>query len=344
MMQLTPAPAKPIPVYFLLRKGTLALDLIGPAEVLRYANRQAEREGRMHLFDLRYVSDEPSIDTSIGLTVSGFSALPAQLPPGSIVMLIGCTGRDDDFSSPAAHATVSWLRQHVTPAHRLLCICTGALLAGYAGLLDGKQCTTHHSHCDDLRRIAPRSHVQENRIFVEDGSVYTSAGVTAGIDLALHLVAQIAGHRFAAAIARAMVIYLRRSGSDPQLSPWLAFRNHVHPAVHRVQDAIIGNPAHDWHVTQLADIACTSERHLTRLFREHTGTGIIDYLQRVRVALARELLGQSELDMERVAERAGFNSSRQLRRVWNKYEMLPPSRFRAAEENDVDLNMPVGAV
>ncbi len=333
-------PPPPLPVYFLLRERTLALDLIGPAEVLRYANRVADKEDAPPLFSLHYISAEPRIDTSIGLDLCGFTALPGHLPQDAMLMLIGCAGKDDDFSSACARQAVEWLRRHVTPGHRLVGICTGALLAGHAGLLDGRQCTTHHSHCDDLRRIAPRAQVLENRIFVEDGRTYTSAGVTAGIDLALHLVAQIAGHCFAATVARTMVIYLRRSGGDPQLSPWMAYRNHIHPAVHRVQDAIIGDPARDWSVAQLADVACTSERHLTRLFREHAGAGIVDYLQRIRIALARELLTQSGLDIERVAEQAGFHSSRQLRRVWSKFETLPPSRFREADldENMANLN------
>jgi transcriptional regulator GlxA family with amidase domain len=332
------SPDKPIPVYFLLRKDILALDLVGPAEVLRYANRHREKNGEPPLFELRYISAEPRIDTSIGLGLAGFGALPEQVEDDAIFMLIGCTGSDDDFESPTAKAAVDWLKQCAKPEHRLLCICTGALLAGHAGLLDGRQCTTHHNHCDALRRIAPRAQVLENRIFVQDGNAYTSAGVTAGIDLSLHLVAQVAGHPFAAAIARMMVIYMRRAGTDPQFSPWLAFRNHLHPAVHRVQDAIVVDPAKDWTNAQLAQIACTSERHLTRLFREHTGTGIVDYLHRIRVALARDLLTQSQLDMERVAERAGFQSSRQLRRVWKKFESLPPSLSRHEAGKEQSLN------
>jgi len=315
----------------LLRKNTLALDLIGPAEVLRYANRLADKRGEPPLFDLRYISAESRIDTSIGLSVTGFSPLPESIPDDALVLLIGCTGSDDDFSSAAAKAAVAWLRAHVTAGHRVLCVCTGALLAGHAGLLDGRQCTTHHNHCDALRTIAPRASVLENRIFVEDGTVYTSAGVTTGMDLTLHVLAQIVGYQFSAAVARTMVIYMRRAGTDPQLSPWLAFRNHLHPAIHRVQDAIIGDPAGDWSVTQLARVACTSERHLTRLFREHTGTGVVDYLQRIRVTLARELLTQSKLDIESVAERSGFTSSRQLRRVWKKFECASPSEYRSAD-------------
>ncbi len=337
-MRKTTTQEQPIPVYFLLRENTLALDLIGPAEVLRYANRIALQNDRPALFDLRYISAASRINTSIGLDLIGFSGLPDSLPDEAMLILIGCEGNDTDFSSDAAQTAVDWLRRHVTAKHRLLCICTGALLAGHAGLLDGRQCTTHHSHYDDLRRLAPRAHVLENRIFVEDGRACTSAGVTTGIDLALHVVAQVAGYPISAAIARAMVIYLRRGGTDPQLSPWLAFRNHMHPAIHKVQDAIIGNPAQDWSLAQLAVTACTSERHLTRLFREHTGTGIVDYLHRIRIALARELLTQSGLDIECVAEKAGFNSSRQLRRVWNKYEAMPPSRFREAEEDDAQLD------
>jgi len=325
---------QPIPTYFLLRENTLALDLIGPAEVLRYANRLAMQDGGSALFALRYISAAPRVSTSIGLDLAGFSELPESLPDKAMLILIGCEGSDTDFSSPTARTTVAWLRQHVTPAHRLLCICTGALLAGHAGLLDGRRCTTHHGHYDDLRRLAPCALVQENRIFVEDGLVYTSAGVTTGIDLALHLVAQIAGYQTSATTARAMVIYMRRAGTDPQLSPWLAYRNHMHPAIHRVQDAILGDPAREWSNTELSHVACVSERHLTRLFREHTGTGIVDYLQRIRVALAREMLMQSEFDMERVAEKAGFSSSRQLRRVWSKFEDGPPSQLRGVSGND----------
>jgi transcriptional regulator GlxA family with amidase domain len=317
------------PVYLLLRKNTLALDLIGPAEVLRYANRMREADGEPPLFALNFISAEPYVETSIGLGLTGFGPLPEALPANAMVMLTGCVGRDDDFSAPGAQASVDWLRRHVTPHHRLLCICTGALLAGHAGLLDGLRCTTHHSHYDDLRRLAPRAHVLENRIFVEDGLACTSAGVTTGIDLCLHVVSRMAGHHYAVSIARTLVVYMRRSGNDPQLSPWLAFRGHMHPAVHRVQDAIVGDPARDWTIAQLADIACSSERHLNRLFRDHAGTGVTEYLQRIRVALARELLAQSALGIEQVAERAGFGSPRQLRRVWSKFEDMPPSAYRA---------------
>ena len=213
---------------------------------------------------------------------------------------------------------------------QLACICTGAMLAARAGLLDGRLCTTHHSDCAQLQALAPRAKVQQNRLFVCDGPVSTSAGITAGIDLALHLVAELCGHHVAATVASNLVVYARRSGNDPQLSPWLNGRNHLNPALHRVQDAIAADPARPWTLAELAAIACSSGRHLARLFREFADTHALDYIHSLRVALARELLANSQLDLERVAERAGFGSARQLRRVWQKFDATPPAQWRHA--------------
>ncbi len=121
---------------------------------------------------------------------------------------------------------------------------------------------------------------------------------------------------------------MRRGGADPQLSAWVSGRNHLHSALHRVQEALGANPARQWRVEQMAAVACTSTRHLGRLFHEHAGLSPLDYLHRLRVALARELLSQSTLDVETVAERAGFGSARHLRRVWNKFEAAAPSESR----------------
>jgi transcriptional regulator GlxA family with amidase domain len=164
----------------------------------------------------------------------------------------------------------------------------------------------------------------ENRLFVEDRDRLTSAGVTAGIDLMLYMVSQRLGHAVAAAIARYLVVYLRRSGADPQMSPWLEGRNHVHPAVHRVQDAITKNPAAHWQVGKLARVAGASSRHLTRLFQEYAGMSVTEYRNNLRVALARQMLSQTEMDMDEVAEKAGFGSTRQMRRAWRRvYEGVP---------------------
>ena len=168
----------------------------------------------------------------------------------------------------------------------------------------------------------------DDRFFVHDANLYTSAGVTAGIDLMLYFISRLVGHACTAAIARYLVVYLRRTGADPQVSPWLDGRNHIHPAVHRVQDAITEDPAKPWTRAQLARLAGASDRHLSRLFHQQVGMPLVDYRNRLRVAVARELLLQSELDMENIAERAGFSSTRQLRRAWQRVYSGSPSEAR----------------
>ncbi len=324
--------ARRIPVYVVLPPRTLLLDVAGPLEVLRRAN--LIQDGVR--FDVRYVGATRSLRTSIGLDVSGIAVLPRTLPAGAMVVIAGNV--DNYIDGAGAQASdadnedniVAWLRATIRPGHRIVTICSGALFAGRAGLLDGYACTTHYLSCTELAAAAPLAKVFDNRLYVEDGERYTSAGVTAGIDLMLHLVAGLIDHACALAIARYLVVYLRRSGSDPQLSPWLEGRNHIHPAVHRVQDAIAGDPARAWPAQRLAQIAGTSPRHLSRLFHEHVGMHLADYRNRLRAALARELIGQTRLDMERVAERAGFASTRQLRRVWHQLHATSPRQERSA--------------
>jgi transcriptional regulator GlxA family with amidase domain len=173
--------------------------------------------------------------------------------------------------------------------------------------------------------------VLDNRIFVEDGPVFTSAGVTAGLDLALNVIGRQQGAQVAADVARALVVYLRRAGTDPALSPWVMHRNHLHPAVHRVQDAVTRDPTADWSAAQLSAVACTSSRNLSRLFAEHAQCSPLDYVQLIRFAFARQLVTQSRLDLERIAARAGFRSAQHLRRVWSRWEALPPSALRGRQ-------------
>ncbi|VVD68105.1 GlxA family transcriptional regulator [Pandoraea soli] len=327
------------PVYLLVMPDALLLDVAAPAEALRIANHQQDDVR----FVLHYVGTQRSVATSIGLYVSPLDILPDNVPDDAWLVVTGTVekplpvraadgGTAPDLSAAptedAEALAIAWLQRVVRPTHQLACICTGALLAARAGLLDARACTTHHGSCDALRALAPSARVADNRLYVHDGNVWTSAGVTTGLDLMLTLIADATGPLCAAAVARQMVVYARRAGADPQLSPWLEGRNHLHPALHRVQDAIAADPAHDWTLASMADIACASERHVTRLFREHAGVAPIDYLHRLRIALAREMLGNSQLDLEHIAERTGFGSSRHLRRVWHKFDVLPPSRAR----------------
>jgi len=319
-----------IPTYVVLPARTLLLDVAGPIEALRGAN-QLQQDIR---FDVRYVGALPEVTTSIGLRITGIEPLPETVEPDAMIVLSGHAeqpmeaGHPMDPDGAGSDEVVAWLKQVVKPGMRLVSICSGALLAARAGLLDGVACTTHFSDCALLQVAAPTAKVLENRLYVEDGERYTSAGITAGIDLMLHIVGQMTSPATAAAVARYLVVYLRRAGTDPQLSPWLEGRNHIHPAIHRVQDAITADPARDWSLDGLARIAIASPRHLSRLFNDHTGMSIPDYLNKLRVALAQQLLTETRLDMENVAERVGFGSSRQLRRAWGRFNATPPSAVR----------------
>jgi transcriptional regulator GlxA family with amidase domain len=320
------------PIYVIIPPRVLLLDVAGPVEVLRKANLEQEALR----FVVLYVGPASGVGSSIGLDLAGVSPLPERLPEGALVVVPGgadaplgavVTSREDDAAYECE--IVNWLRRTIRPGVRLVSICSGALLAARAGLLDGHECTTHHGCTAELARIAPAARVRENRLYVEDGERLTSAGVTAGIDLMLHIVAGMAGRACALAVARYLVVYLRRGGGDPQLSPWLEGRNHIHPAVHRAQDAVAADPARDWTVSALARASATSPRNLSRLFNEHAGMSVTEYVNKIRVALAGELLTGSRLDIESVAERAGFASSRQLRRAWGRIHDLPPSGMRS---------------
>jgi transcriptional regulator GlxA family with amidase domain len=313
-------------VVFALLPRVVLLDVAGPADAFRNANTKVADSYR-----LRFVAPKQTLDSAIGLELGNLEPLPAKLPDGAIVVLTGVAGETMPLEAPETRLLTDWLASGVTHNTMLLCVCSGSVLAAKAGLLAGRECTSHFAYIDTLRAVEPRARVLDNRIFVEDGPIFTSAGVTAGLDLALYVIGQQLGPRVAADVARDLVVYLRRSGTDPALSPWVAHRNHLHPAVHRVQDAVVRNPTAAWTANQLSGVACTSARNLARLFAEHAQCSPLDYVQLIRFAFAKELVTQSTLDLERVAAKAGFRSAQHLRRVWARWESQPPSAFRARE-------------
>jgi transcriptional regulator GlxA family with amidase domain len=311
-------------VLFAILPEVVLLDVAGAAEAFRIAGQLVPGS-----YELQFVGPLGSIRSCVGLQLHQLQPLPVSVPDGAIVVITGVSSRSLDLDSPAVQRLTEWLSKiSRNETVTLMCVCSGSLIAARAGLLRGRECTTHHEFVDTLGELEPSATVHGNRIFVEDGSVFTSAGVTSGIDLALHMIGQQLGHKIAVAVARDLVVYMRRTTADPQLSAWVMHRNHIHPAVHKVQDAIARNPAADWTAKKLAAVACMSARNLARLFAEHAGCSPLDYVQRLRVALAREMVMNSDLALERVAERSGFSSAHHLRRVWRRWERVPPAEYR----------------
>ncbi|HEX4509140.1 MAG TPA: AraC family transcriptional regulator, partial [Burkholderiaceae bacterium] len=291
-----------IDVLFLVLPNTLLLDLAGPAEAFRLANQALQARGDPPAFRLRYIGAHPQAMSSIGLAVSGLEPLPTSLPARSWVVVLGRPGLAEPLPRLQRNGWMParlWLARVVGPAiaqastaHRLLTVCSGALLVADAGLIGTRDVTTHHELLETLAALAPAAQVRANRVFVVDGPLWSSAGITAGIDLALHCVADICGDAVAAQVAQTMVVFQRRGPDDPERSPLLAGRSHLHPAVHRVQNAVCERPADDWDVPSLAEVAHVTPRHLARLFKTHAGVSPRDYVEQVRRGLAEQALAR----------------------------------------------------
>lgn len=314
-----------IDVVFVVPPQSLLLDVAGPAEAFRLANQYRLSIGGKPSFRLRFVGPQAVADSSIGLGLAGIEALPESLTIPTWLVLVGQPSAVLGTRNRDLQLTAQWLNRHIKPlllsdgsTHRLVTICSGTLLAARADLLGSRRCTTHHGLLAELRALAPQAQVVDNRVFVIDGKLASSAGITAGIDLALHLIAQVCGEATAAAVAKDMVVYLRRTPNDPELSPMLAHRHHMHAAVHRVQDAISASPDSDWDMAALADTAHVTQRHLLRLFGEHAGVTPLHYLEKIRLERARQSL-QRGTSVTDAAQAAGFNSDLQLRRAWSRH-------------------------
>lgn len=314
-----------IQLLFVIAPHSLLLDIAGPAEAFRLANLHLGARGLPSRFRLRFAGPTPAAQTSVGLALSDLEPLPQQLSAPTWVVLVGQPTAVVREGTPAIAVIEEWLHhvlgsslQAAKSPHRLITICSGTLLAARAAQLANRQCTTHHELLSTLRALAPNAKVLDNRAFVVDGPIASSAGITAGIDLALHMIAAECGEAIAASVAKDMVMYLRRLPTDPEFSPFLAHRNHLHPAVHRVQDAVAAAQDRDWDMTSLAAVGHVTERHLLRLFRHHAGVSPMHYLQSLRLERARQMIARGA-SVTRAAEAAGFRSVLQMRRAWRRH-------------------------
>jgi transcriptional regulator GlxA family with amidase domain len=315
------APAT-VDVVFVLPRGSLILDWAGPAETFRIAGLEADEPPGAPRFRLRFAAPSPTSPTSVGALLAGLEPLPPALAAPAWVLLVGRTDtgdtRDDQREDQReARAVVAWLRR-LRPGRdglRLVTVCSGALLAAEAGLLAGHRVTTHHRDLDHLQALAADATVVRDRVFVHDRDVWSSAGITAGIDLALHLVTEHCGPVVAARVAQRMAVALRRGPDDPQPSPFLAHRQHLNARLHRVQDEVSRAPRQPWNAARMAAVAHATPRTLSRLFAAHAGTTPVAYLRGIRLAAAQAAL-QAGSSVARAAEAAGFGSDLQLRRAW----------------------------
>ncbi|WP_433310293.1 GlxA family transcriptional regulator [Micromonospora sp. CA-269861] len=301
--------------------GVQSLDIAGPWEVLTGANRHWAARGEQPAYDLRLAGTEPKVTSESGLVMVA-EALGEPVRVGTLVVPGGRTAAAGD-----EHADlVAWLRE-CRPT-RLLSICSGAFLCARAGLLSGHRVATHWSVSRDLGRRFPDLTVDHDALYVHDGPVWTSGGVTAGIDLALAVVAADHGAPVAQQIARWLVMFLHRPGQQTQFSGPVWLERATEKRVAAVQRAIEADPTATHRVDDLAAQFAMSPRHFQRLFARETGLTVGRYLTELRLESAKRLLVQSDLALDAVAARSGFGSAESLRRVFGERLGTTPGAFR----------------
>jgi len=208
-----------------------------------------------------------------------------------------------------------WINLQYKNGVNICSICIGAFVLAESGLLNGKNCTTHFGKTKELQDRFPKVKVIENILFTDENNIYTSAGIAAGIDLALHIIEKLKGSYFAHMIARELVIYNRRNGNAAQESELLKCRNHIHTGIHKVQDYLIENISTKTKLSQLAEIATMSERNFTRTFKKETGLTANEFITNIRIAKAKELLKNPNFSKIEVANKVGLQSEKQLSRI-----------------------------
>ncbi|MEU3841193.1 GlxA family transcriptional regulator [Streptomyces sp. NPDC028635] len=305
-------------VLFVLFDGVQSLDVTGPLEVFAGAGNHTPGSYRLRTASL----GGAPVRTSSGLLLVPDEALEDTPDPHTLLVPGGQGTR-----SPDPHL-VDWLRRHGPRARRLVSVCTGAILLARAGLLDGRRATTHWAYCDTLARDHPDVRVDPDPIYVRDGHVSTSAGVTSGIDLALALVEEDLGRGAALTIARHLVVFLRRPGNQAQFSAQLAAQTASREPLREVQQWISEHPDGDLGVEALAARARLSPRHFTRAFQAETGTTPGRYVDRVRLEHARRLLEDTADGVEEVARASGYGTPEAMRRAFVKALGASPAEYR----------------
>lgn len=303
-----------------------SLDLVGPLEVFASATRLAELAGRRDGYEVSLLSpDGGPIRCSSGLKLVADGSVVN--PERFHTLLIG-----GGAGSRKIRTETAWLPallELTRRAKRVGSVCTGTFVLAKLGLLKDRRATTHWQWCAKLAELYPDVQVEPDQIYVHDGRYWTSAGVTAGMDLALALVEADMGRDLALDTARQLVMYVQRSGGQSQFSPQLAAQFSERPRLRELQQRILADPAADHSVPALAHRAAMSPRHFARVFQRELGVTPAAYVESVRIDVSRRLLEDTDRSIEEVASAAGFGCSESLRRAFSKRLGTTPREYRA---------------
>jgi transcriptional regulator GlxA family with amidase domain len=305
--------------------GLQPLDAVGPCEVFSGANRAAQAGGRA----VRYQVTLASTDGQVVRTESGLELCTTFLPaPGELIDTMVLAGGGGTRTARHDDALISWIRATAPRTRRVATVCTGAFLAAEAGLLDGRRVTTHWAAADELRADYPALSVDPDPIYIRDGKYWTSAGVTAGIDLALALVQDDLGTEVAQSVARWLVMFLHRPGGQTQFASPVWVPRAERSTVRAVQTLVEAAPGGDHRLPALAAAAAMSVRHFARVFAAEVGETPGRFVERVRLETARSDLETTSDTLDVIADRCGFGSAETLRRVFQRRLNVAPDAYR----------------
>lgn len=298
-------------VIFLVLPHVHLLDLAGPDQIFHEAiDCGAE-------ITVEYCSIVPEPSTSSHLRFGQLQSFETVLVNKGDYLFV--PGAEVDFligpSFPKFAALKKWILIAYENGANICSVCTGAFLLARVGLLNGKPTTTHWKRTKQLKTLYPEIELVENQLFTERDQIFTSAGVTAGIDMALFILSKIKDDYFSFKVARELVVYMRRQGSDVQQTVYMDFRNHIHSGIHLVQDYIQENIHKKNTLDKLASIANMSPRNITRVFKKETGITMNDYVTLVRKELLQKLSGNPDITRKQMAKMCGLKSERQVIRL-----------------------------
>jgi transcriptional regulator GlxA family with amidase domain len=306
----------PAAVTFVIFDGYQTLDLAGPYDVFAEAGYEC----------LTVAPEAGPVRSNTGLRCLAEWGIAEADPRATETLVV--VGGSGTYDARRNQALVDWITAAAASAQRVASVCNGAFLLAEAGSLDGRRVTTHWSEAERLAREYPAIEVDREPIFIRDGRIWTSAGVTAGMDLALALVENDLGRDAALEVARDLVLYLRRPGSQSQFSVPLWSAQPATDALRKVVDAIHTNPGGRHTIADLADLAGLSPRHLQRRFTHEVGVPPATYVERARVEAAQRALSERDDSVDTVARHYGFGTAETLRRSFHRLVGIAPSEYR----------------
>lgn len=308
--------------------GVEILDLIGPLEVFSFANVGLLRAGVIDepTYAIEILAEQAGpVKTLFGVQVVANKAFRDIDTEIDTLMIPGCA---DISGALTNHELLQWIKQMTPQVRRLASVCTGSFLLADIGLLNDRFATSHWDYCAQLSRRYPAVKVQPDQIFVRDGAVYTSGGITSGIDLALALVEEDWGQELALYVARYLVVFLKRPGGQSQFSAYLTSESGKHQGLIALKAWIMTHLNEDLRVEVLAERVAMSPRNFARLFLAETGMTPAKFVELARLDAARHYLESSELPIETIADKSGFNDPERLRRAFVRHLGVNPQSYR----------------